>query len=280
MSLSVRQNFLRHVYREWGAETTRRLSSYPFVDLTWHDGVMNKEDALACGWDPKTSTVESVIKESLWWPCVIHNWGLKDGGMEDGRPLRVEELWVLGPDNELSCFAFSQERRVPLLGFRMSDSEDGGVSLTPNTQSLGQAFNDSEEIRTHCKNRSSGMRELMAAFSFLKHSDLYAVEVVAPHAQSSLKRPAKTARTKPWLSRDKRIIFMEPGTKRIYEGGRVSNGTHATPLPHHRRGHWKTLRAERYHRAEDGSPRKVWTKPAWVGPMDWIDNGSEYRVLV
>jgi hypothetical protein len=51
-------------------------------------------------------------------------------------------------------------------------------------------------------------------------------------------------------------------------------GTHASPRPHGRRGHWRHLRAPVYK-----EQRRVWVRPTWVGPQTWEAEGQRYRVL-
>lgn len=54
-------------------------------------------------------------------------------------------------------------------------------------------------------------------------------------------------------------------------------GTHASPIPHLRRGHTRVLKAEKF-------KNKRWAvihvHPTWVGPEEWDDGRSEYRVIV
>lgn len=60
-----------------------------------------------------------------------------------------------------------------------------------------------------------------------------------------------------------------------------SGGTSFAPTdrevrPHRRRGHYKTLRSERFKHKRG---ERVWVRPAWVGPREWVLGGTTYRVV-
>lgn len=99
------------------------------------------------------------------------------------------------------------------------------------------------------------------------------VEVIdAP--QSRLRKKINTK--KPWLRDDlPRTIMLDLTSAKRY-GHPNRGGTHASPHPHQRRGHFKTLRAERF---GENRGKRIWTRPAWVGDREWIYNGATYKVL-
>lgn len=55
--------------------------------------------------------------------------------------------------------------------------------------------------------------------------------------------------------------------------------THASPVPHERRGHWARL-AERCRHARLLGKDKVWKKPTFVGERIWTDEKNLYEVLL
>jgi hypothetical protein len=55
--------------------------------------------------------------------------------------------------------------------------------------------------------------------------------------------------------------------------------THASPVPHERRGHWARL-AERCRHAKLLGNDKVWKKPTFVGERIWTDEKNLYEVLI
>ena len=56
-------------------------------------------------------------------------------------------------------------------------------------------------------------------------------------------------------------------------------GTHASPVPHHRRGHWKRL-AQRCRHARLMGKEKVFVRPTYVGERVFSDDKHLYEVLL
>lgn len=56
-------------------------------------------------------------------------------------------------------------------------------------------------------------------------------------------------------------------------------GTHASPIPHHRRGHWMRL-AERCRHARLLGEEKVFVKPTYVGDRLFSDEKNHYEVIL
>lgn len=65
----------------------------------------------------------------------------------------------------------------------------------------------------------------------------------------------------------------------VLVGMRRGGGTHASPIPHERRGHWRRL-AERHHHARLLGKERIWVRPAWVGETNWSDHKHHYEVLI
>jgi hypothetical protein len=59
---------------------------------------------------------------------------------------------------------------------------------------------------------------------------------------------------------------------------RDPDGTHASPIPHHRRGHWMRL-ADRCRHARLMGKEKVFVKPTIVGDPKWESEKNFYEVL-
>lgn len=104
---------------------------------------------------------------------------------------------------------------------------------------------------------------------YLSQCPEYLVEV-KPNGATPSRKSRKTAKTKPWLREDlPTVILIDPSKAREY-GHRVDRGgTHASPIPHQRRGHWRRL----------DDDRRVWVRPSWVGDPEWRYQGSRYRVV-
>lgn len=58
----------------------------------------------------------------------------------------------------------------------------------------------------------------------------------------------------------------------------AAGGTHASPVPHERRGHWRRL-AERCRLAREGGRDKVFVKPTYVGERSFSDEKNKYEVV-
>lgn len=58
----------------------------------------------------------------------------------------------------------------------------------------------------------------------------------------------------------------------------TSKGTHASPVPHQRRGHWRKL-AERCRAARARGAERTWVRNCEIGTTDFIANNRRYQVL-
>lgn len=61
--------------------------------------------------------------------------------------------------------------------------------------------------------------------------------------------------------------------------GRGNGVSHASPVPHHRRGHWMRL-AERCRMARSSGKDRVWVRPAYVGDTQFSDLRNDYKVMM
>lgn len=112
----------------------------------------------------------------------------------------------------------------------------------------------------------------------LGQCDEHQIQVRSNYTQTNRQR--KTAQSKPWIREDLPRIIMLDLAKANALGHRANlGGTHSAPIPHRRRGHWHTLSHKKWKRNRDGSVRRIWVRPAWVGDKEWVHKGSTYRVL-
>ena len=107
--------------------------------------------------------------------------------------------------------------------------------------------------------------------NYLKYGDKHAVEV------TPIKRPKISPilrKKRPWSgATGPRVLLLDrmPATQT------QSTGTHASPKPHRRRGHWKTLSHPRFrHHPQYG--KKIYVKPSFVGPRQAKYEGNIYRL--
>jgi hypothetical protein len=129
---------------------------------------------------------------------------------------------------------------------------------------------------------SAGVRLALLTLAYLTQAPEYLVEVTPANTEGR-KRWTAGKDKKPWTRSLPHIILLDPTRAREYghpDGtGPTSAGHHATPRAHQRRGHWATLRHERFSRNPDGTPRRVFVRQAWVGAHEWTAEGQRYRVL-
>jgi hypothetical protein len=115
---------------------------------------------------------------------------------------------------------------------------------------------------------------------FVQECDEHFVEVrPEPKARTEKqqRKDSKTVSKFPWLRVGAPRIIALDGAKHYPEHGREhGGGTHASPIPHQRKGHWREYRHERFKHVRG---QRVWVRPMWIGPKEWVHLGSVYRVL-
>jgi hypothetical protein len=87
--------------------------------------------------------------------------------------------------------------------------------------------------------------------------------------------PKRGKDSKPWTYKYSPRVKIVGSRQHLSE---YHGGSHATPQPHTRRAHFAVLRHSRFKRKPDGSLNVVWKHQAWVGPREFIMNGSRYKV--
>jgi hypothetical protein len=126
----------------------------------------------------------------------------------------------------------------------------------------------------------TGAMMALLTLAYLAQSDEYPVEVTPVLTPAQQRRSAKAREKRPELREDvPHWIYLDPLRAREYqrEARDDQGGTHASPVGHWRRGHWRTLRAERYSAEKRGTRLRI--KPMWVGPTEWLHEGARYRVV-
>jgi hypothetical protein len=109
------------------------------------------------------------------------------------------------------------------------------------------------------------------AFNFLDETILAPVEVRPEPSGPPTPRQLRTARNKPWLCEDlPRIILMDPRSRVPRKEG-TPQGTHASPVPHQRRGNFALLKSARFKHKQG---QRVFRKPTWVGDKEWTQYGK------
>ena len=109
----------------------------------------------------------------------------------------------------------------------------------------------------------------------IKYGDKHVVEVTpTPDKLAKAKRnPAN--RKRPWnKASGPHVLLLD----RMPTGKTESTGTHASPKPHRRRGHWKTLSHPRF-RHHPQYQKKIYVKPSFVGERQVTYEGNVYRLV-
>jgi hypothetical protein len=150
------------------------------------------------------------------------------------------------------------------------DDVDGLWVATEGTEEFWG--NDLDGLTQHATYTYGGIVRLM---TYLKYGDKHLVEVLP--AESNARTKSQFSRKRPWLNATgPRMLLLDrmPATQRRDHQG----GTHASPKPHRRRGHWKVLRHPKYrHHPQYG--KQIYIKPSFVGPKQVTHEGNIYRVV-
>ena len=112
---------------------------------------------------------------------------------------------------------------------------------------------------------------IQAMHDWLKNSDKHPVEV------TPVKKPKLSPlnKDKPWRrATGPRILFLD----RMPTTQAESTGTHASPKPHRRRGHWRELSHPRY-RHHPQYQQRIWVKPSFIGPEQTVYESNLYRLI-
>ncbi len=70
-----------------------------------------------------------------------------------------------------------------------------------------------------------------------------------------------------------RVVTLEQLKIMRHAGGA---GTHASPIPHQRIGHWRTLKSEKFINKRF---QRIWINDMQVGDLSWSDERTTYRVI-
>ena len=137
---------------------------------------------------------------------------------------------------------------------------------------------DIEGFDTHHRATKAFASEVMSLcmklMTYMKYGDKHAVEKFPAKAKKKAVGPL--AEKRPWINASgPHILLLDrlPSTQKPHQGG-----THASPKPHRRRGHWKTLNHPRYRRHPQYQ-KKIFVKPSFVGPRQVTYEGNVYRLV-
>ena len=98
------------------------------------------------------------------------------------------------------------------------------------------------------------------------------------HWVESGKRPIPIRKTPHFIVVDHTVLVrMRNGEHGDDQEGELDR---ASPVPHHRRGHWARLAAERFRHARLLGKNRVWKRPTFVGDRKFEDDRNYYEVVI
>tara|TARA_R100001163_G_C5041830_1_gene179806 strand:- start:147 stop:1277 length:1131 start_codon:yes stop_codon:yes gene_type:complete len=244
--------------------------------------------------------VHSDTKEASMW-CYINNTEPQREGLEyTNKKLKIsgrtEGYEVSESMNSAYLSLFIKYDREPtiyywdgwFLPMRKENLDSAwGVVPTPLTQQYWQERDNliqKEYPKYESKPLITGLSEAASIVSlsvakmmtYLKYGPKHLVEV--HRGKPAKKRKGGLAAKRPWLNATgPKILLLDrmPSTQKEHQGG-----THASPKPHRRRGHWKTLRHPKYrHHPKYQVENGVFIKPSFVGPKEAEYEGNIYKLV-
>jgi hypothetical protein len=130
------------------------------------------------------------------------------------------------------------------------------------------------EVATRLMDDDSG--EILWDIALISHPGNYVVKVTPSLTQREERRisngsPRPIRKTPHFIVVDHEVL--------VDMTRKTPTGTHASPIPHHRRGHWKRL-ADRCRHARLLGKEKVFVRPTYVGERTFSDEKNLYEVLL
>jgi hypothetical protein len=270
---------------EWGVSLPAHISSSPHEYLLWPDAVYFVKYApdgpaqagsgIACArvraypeeappvdsyWTNACNSINSPIQLLISVYTTTHKHLHASGGMD---------VIVLHSHEDRSVCP--HEISGPTLNMLADRINLEGSELERSAVNLERLEEASVGLDRLMRGSYDWVRTVLA---YLSQTPAYPVEQKLQLNDRQRAKAAKTARKFPWSRPDlPSIIFIDfkQAAARGWKGG-----THATPAPHQRRGHWRTYQHEKW-----GSLRgqRRWVRHAWIGDKEWVFNGQRYKVV-
>ena len=143
------------------------------------------------------------------------------------------------------------------------------ISASDTLEYWGEKRTGLEQHATHLHETS------LVTWAYAKYGDKHLVEVAPVNSQAGSKKKSPLNKGKPWRAASGPNILL---LDRMPATQKPGCGTHASPKPHRRRGHWKTLSHPRY-RHHPQYQKKIYCKPSFVGPRQTTYEGNIYRLV-
>ena len=256
-----------------GEGRQQRMIAGPLAEPLFDEFVFHYKDKILFHHPTGNKLVESVL-----WGCFVEpdysdvNPELKRRVIERGWSVKFLHLAVVYEDR--SHLYLWQGLAVTGAELDFEEKHPGAgekfISVVP-TESCRKMWGDA----------ITGMNELAEnlfetchmVWHYAKYGDKHVVEV-AP-TKTKIQKKSALYKNRPWATANgPHILFLDRMPITQKEG----TGTHASPKPHRRRGHWKTLSHPRF-RHHPQYQKKIYCKPSFVGPRQTTYEGNIYRLV-
>jgi len=272
-----------HIYRTQGLAALREWHSLPFVEIAAHGGTAYR--AFTRDGDP----IDYGTINRLLWPDAIYYvdilvsiaWRVCVGG----RLLPQGALDALPGVVRMSESACMDAGDI-LVSAQMFSGFGSALALQAGVHFHADLINgkpktcvwDNANGVLDAAPRERGLMwsaEIATILAYLAQAPGYPVETKPELTDKQQRANNKTRKHKPWVRTDlPSIVLIDFKAAKERHGWK--GGTHASPSPHQRRGHWRTYHSERWG-ALRGQRR--WVRPAWIGDSEWVFHGTRYKVV-
>ena len=151
------------------------------------------------------------------------------------------------------------------------------VSLTTEAE-LENALTDMPDVVDELVRRTIILSGV-GSYNILRMLKDIAYFTVEEIPEGKPKRPKLTQQKTKY--RSKYILLKPQQARKLMCIDQAEQGSERSkPITHERRGHWRRLAGDRFNRNEDGTVKKVWVKPTWVGQSEAVVNGKIYKIIL
>lgn len=226
-----------------------------FVMMFKSRGVLTRHDFTHVTRNDSHPILSKILEEKPEVRSLVTVWSWDQKIGDSGPSTYIKTLWEIYDDEIRSsnCIVDFDPKYSPI-NLDSIDEETAAQHQRLCTESIG-----------------TFIQTVQAMHLWLKHSDKHPVEVVP------VKQPVLSPlnKDKPWRrATGPRILFLD----RMPTTQAESTGTHASPRPHRRRGHWRELSHTRY-RHHPQYKQKIWVKPSFIGPEQTVYESNLYRLI-
>jgi hypothetical protein len=120
--------------------------------------------------------------------------------------------------------------------------------------------------------------QVLPILHYLDLPSQYIVQETPAHVAENPEKYAKRAKIKipRWDDRERWLVLDPEEIRKRWPRRESQGGSHASPVPHLRKGHTKLLTNERYTHKRGQIIR---VRPSWVGEREWVLRRAKYKVI-